>query len=85
MCGVMTTKAFPPEAIDREQVRRWTANDLADLLDMPRATLFRDLIPAMRAAGVLVPRGRFWFARQRELEDFLLGRLVSELIRRSAP
>jgi hypothetical protein len=67
-----------PGVIDSDagRVRRWLARDLAALLDTPRMTVLRVLVPQMLADGVLVRRGRFWYARRVDLESWAVGRYV---------
>jgi hypothetical protein len=70
----------PPDIIDSDpnRVRRWHARDLAALLDTPRMTVLRALVPRMLADGVLARRGRYWYARRIDIEAWVLGRYVPE-------
>jgi hypothetical protein len=62
---------------DTDRIRRWTANQLAEFVDVPRATMLRSFIQRMIAAGVLArpARTRFWFGTSCDVANWFAGRL----------
>ena len=57
-----------------ERVRRLRAQDIAQVADTPRPTALRRIIPEMLADGVIRQRGRSWYGRITDIEQWLLGR-----------
>lgn len=58
------------------EVVRYTRAEVAQVAGCSAATADRRIIPEAVAAGVLVRRGRFWFARRGALSAWLVGEWV---------
>lgn len=54
--------------------RVWRARQLAERYGTPLHTMQRYRIPELVAAGVLVKRGRYWYGRAIDLDDWFTGR-----------